>query len=107
MNDFKQWLLDTYTHNEVADIARHGCSGGVAGMIYLEETVALYRKFADAIHVSVRDFKDATGKLPQFVVHDIDHFECFSNNIVWFAAKWFAHEITQGEYIELSEVNYV
>jgi hypothetical protein len=100
MNDFKQWLLDTYTHNEMVDIARHGCSGGVAGLIYYEETSALYRRFADAIHAAIREYKDAIGEIPQFIVQDVDHFESFSNTIVWFAAEWFAHEITQGEYIE-------
>ena len=100
MNDFKQWLLDTYSHNELADIARHGCSGGVSGMIYLEQTSVLYRRFADAIHVAVREYKDATGELPQFIVQEIDDFGTFSNSMVWFAAEYFAQEITQGEYIE-------
>jgi hypothetical protein len=99
MNDFKQWLLDNYSHNQLVDIARHGCSGGVGGMIYLEETAALYRRFADAIHAAVREYKDATDEPPQSIVHDLDHFECFCNSMVWFAAEWFAHEITQGEYI--------
>ena len=100
MNNFKQWLLDTYTHNELADIARHGCSGGVAGLIYYQETSALYRKFSNAIHGAVREYKDATGELPQFIVHDLNDFQSFSNTMVWFAAEWFAHQITGGEYIE-------
>ena len=100
MNDFKQWLLDTYTHNELVDIAQHGCSGGVSGLIYYEETSALYRKFAHALHDAVREYKDATGELPQFIVQDVDHFESFSNTMVWFAAEFFANEITHGDYIE-------
>ena len=107
MNEFKQYLIDNYDHNTLADIARHGCSGGVAGLIYYKETSALYGKFAHAIHGAVREYKDATGELPQFIVQEVDHFESFSNTMVWFAAEWFAQEITEGEYIELSEVNYV
>ena len=107
MNDFKQWLLDTYTHNELVNMARHGCSGGVGRMIYFRETSDLYAKFAESIHDAVREYKIATGEFPQFILQDFDNFESFSNTMVWFAAEWFAHEITQGEYIELSEVNYV
>ena len=100
MNDFKQWLIDSYTHNELAGIARHGCTGGVSGMIYLGQTSDLYAKFALSIHDAVREYKDATGEFPQFILQDFDNFESFSNSMVWFASEWFAHEITQGEYIE-------
>ena len=99
MNEFKQYLIDNYDHNTLADIARHGCSGGVSGMIYYEQTSALYRKFAHALHDAVREYKIATGELPQFIVQELDDFGSFSNSMVWFAAEYFAHEITQGEYI--------
>ena len=100
MNEFKQWLLDNYSHNELADIARHGCSGGVSGMIYYSETEELYKKFGAAIHEAVAEYKAATGELPDYVTQDLDHFRSFAGSIVWFAAEWFAHEITGGEYIE-------
>ena len=100
MNEFKQYLIDNYDHNTLADIARYGCSGGVAGLIYYEETSALYRKFAHALHGAVSEYKIVTGELPQFIVQEVDHFESFSNQMVWFAAEWFAQEITRGEYIE-------
>ena len=100
MNEFKQYLIDNYDHNTLADIARYGCSGGVGGLIYYEETPALYGRFAHALHDAVREYKLATGKLPQFIVQEVDHFESFSNQMVWFAAEFFAHEITQGKYIK-------
>ena len=100
MNEFKQYLIDNYDHNTLADIARYGCSGGVAGLIYYTETEALYSKFAHAIHDALREYKMATGEFPQSIVQEVDHFESFSNSLVWFAAEWFAHQITGGEYIE-------
>ena len=103
MNDFKQWLLDYHTHNEIVNMARHRF-GGVSRMIYFEETSDLYAKFADSIHDAVREYKDATGEFPLCIVQDFDNFKSFCNTMVWFAAEWFAHEITQGEYIE--ELNY-
>ena len=100
MNEFKQYLIDNYDHNTLADIARYGCSNGVCGLIYIEETSDLYAKFAESIHDAVREYKIATGEFPQFILQDFDNFQSFSNSMVWFASEWFAHEITQGEYIE-------
>ena len=100
MNEFKQYLIDNYDHNTLADIARYGCSGGLSGMIYFRETSALYRKFADALHDVPREYKISAGEFPHSIVQGVDHYESFSNTLVWFAAEYFAHEITQGEYIE-------
>jgi hypothetical protein len=100
MNEFKQWLLDNYSHNELADIARHGCSGGVGGMVYYSETKELYTKFAEAIHKAVYEYIENIGEHPSNVIEEIGDFRSFANWMVWFAAEWFAHEITGGEYIE-------
>ena len=40
-NDFTQWLSDNYDQNSLADMANHGCTGGVSGMIYYTETEAI------------------------------------------------------------------
>lgn len=99
-NQFKQWMIDNYDHNELADIANHGCTGGVGGMIYYTETVALYKRFADDLHAIVAEYHDAVGEWPRYVTDELGDFTRFANAIVWFAAEWVAHELTQGEYIE-------
>ena len=101
MNEFKQYLLDNYDHNTLADIANHGCAGGVSGMIYYTETESLYSKFAHAIHEAINEYMDATGEQPLHVVtDDLNDYHSFANSMVWFATEWFAHQITGGEYIE-------
>ena len=100
MNQFKQWMIDNYEHNQLADIANHGCSGGVSGMIYYTENEALYKRFSDDLHKIVEEYRDATGENPRYVSDELGDFVRFANAMVWFAAEWIAHELTQGEYIE-------
>lgn len=99
-NTFKQWLLDNYDHNTLADMANHGCTGGIGGLIYYKETCALYDQFKESLHSTLNDYKDATGEWPQYVVDELGDDVCFANALVWFAAEWIAQNITQGEYVE-------
>ena len=97
-NAFITWLKYNYSQNELADIANHGCSGGVGGMIYYTETEAIYRKFAHELHDILADYKDQVGNFPDYVTDELGHFPSFANAVVWLCSEMVAHEITQGEY---------
>ena len=97
---FKQWLVSEYDHNQLADIANHGCTGGVSGMIYYKETFDLYQQFSASLHEILSEYKDATGEWPKYVTDELGDDVRFANALVWFAAEWVAHEITQGEYAQ-------
>ena len=97
-NEFKTWLKDNYSHKELADIAKYGCSGGVGGMIYYTETGAIYRKFAHELHDILADYKDQVGNFPDYVTEELGHFPSFANSVVWLCVEMVAQEITQGEY---------
>ena len=99
-NTFTQWLQDNYSHNELADIANHGCTGGVSGMIYYKETENLYAEHQQALHEILQDYKDNFGAWPQYVTDDLGDCVRFANAMVWFCAEYVAQEITQGEYVE-------
>jgi len=99
-NEFKTWLKDNYSHNELADIANHGCSGGVGGMIYYNETEAIYHKYAHELHQIISQYEDDTGELPQYVIGELCVFSSFANAVVWLCAEMVAQEITQGEYLK-------
>jgi len=103
MSNFREYLKENYGHNELADIANHGCSGGISGMIYYSDCIRLYTKFADDIHEIMGQYCDETGeKYPEYVAKELQHFGGFACAALWFAAEWVAHEITQGEYVELA-----
>jgi hypothetical protein len=97
-NEFKTWLKDNYSHNELADIANHGCSGGVGGMIYYRETEAIYKKFSFDLHEILEEYRDNVGTFPDYVISELGNSHSFANAVVWICAEMVAQEITQGEY---------
>jgi hypothetical protein len=98
MNNFKQWIIDNYSHNEMADMANHGCTGGVSGMIYYPETEAIYKKFSHELHEILDDYRDQVGEWPDYVTKELGHFQSFSNAVLWFCAEFVSQELTQGIY---------
>lgn len=99
-NAFTQWLQDNYTQNELADMANHGCTGGVGGMIYYTETEELYKRFSSELHDILDNFKDQVGEWPDYVVRELGHYPSFCNSVVWFCSEFIAQELTQGIYDE-------
>lgn len=102
---FKTYMQKTYTHNELADIAQHGCESGCATtMIYYSDTVALFDQYRDDLFEIMADWMDETGQdntnLPDYVAKRNGTFTLFANAVVWFCADLIAYEITQGEYID-------
>ena len=100
MNTFTQWLQDNYSHNELADMANHGCTGGVSGMIYYTETTDLYKRFSESMHIMLNQYKEETGEWPKYVLDSLGDDVQFANALVWFAAEWIAYNLTHGEYVE-------
>ena len=102
-NTFKTWMLATYEHNELADIANHGCESGCAGgMIYYSETTELFLQFRDELFDIMSEAAADTGAdsvLPVYVQKNSDTFTSFANAVVWYCAELVAYEATQGEYI--------
>lgn len=97
-NSFQQWMVETYSHNEMADMANHGCAGGVGGMIYYTETANLYKRFAEELHEIVAEYHEQVGQWPSYVSDELGDFVRFANVMVWFCAEWVANEETRGEY---------
>ena len=101
--NFHKFMTENYSHNELADIANHGCSGGVSGMIYYSDCIKLYGEYAGDIHEIIGQYCDATGeKYPEYIAKELQHFGGFATAALWFAAEWVAQEITHGEYVELA-----
>lgn len=97
-NKFKQWLVDNYEQNTLADMANHGCAGGIGGLIYYTETKAVYRQFAEDLHEILNEYRDQVGEWPDYVTSELGDFVRFANAVVWFCAEFMAQELTQGIY---------
>lgn len=102
-NTFKSWLLSTYEHNELADIATHGCAScAPSGMIYYTETEDIFNKYKEELFKIMSEYQDGTGQqwFPEYVLKNSETWTGFCNSVVWFCAEVLAYEATQGEYIE-------
>ena len=49
-NIFKQHMLNTYRHYELADMANRGADTGYHGLIWTTDIVALYEQYKEALH---------------------------------------------------------
>ena len=85
-------MADTYSVEELADIAAHGCEGGVNGMIYYNETTDLYNEYADDLHAIVGEWQEQTGMMPISITENLDNGKMFRNAIVWVSAQLVAGE---------------
>jgi hypothetical protein len=94
MKTFEQYLTENYTTTELQDIARHGCQGGVPGMIYYKETSALYDEYAEDLHDIVDIFISEQGYFPEFISKNIGSKSLFYNAMVWFCAEITAMNLT-------------
>jgi hypothetical protein len=93
----KQYLIDNYTHDELADVARHGCSGGFGDFIYYCDTIRHFEQFKDDCFECLAEYREVAGDHANINMED---YTRFANSMIWFAVEWYANEITQGEYIK-------
>ena len=97
--NIKEWL-----HKEekeevflIKDISKHGCSGGVCGIIYYNETVKFHddheREIWDLLHeYAQNEGEKLIDKVAQ-VSKDVGSLTQLKNELVWWAVEVRAHEI--------------
>ena len=91
---FKQWLKDTYAIEELKEIAEYGCESGVAGgMVYYNETCALYDKHAEELHDVLWHYEKDFGVLPEYIIKHLGDLTGFKNAMVWFVAEFYAQDM--------------
>ena len=81
----------------IADIANHGCAGGVSGLTYYAETTAFHDHHQEEIWQLVQDQADAAGlKKGEYLQHispDPGSLTQLTNDLVWFAVEVRAQEL--------------
>ncbi len=95
----KDWLLEGQKEKIflISDIAKHGCSGGVSGLIYYNETLAFYDDHEDEIWKVLTDAADAAGICNGLMLHNICKnpfsLTTLKNDMVWFAVEATAQDL--------------
>lgn len=107
---FEAWMKQQYSHNQLADIANHGCAAGWPGLTYYSETTELYEQYKESIWVLLQEHADESGygSVMEMLSQGNSSASCvdpmtFENHLVWFASELIAWRLTQGECLEDDE----
>ena len=83
----------------ISDIAKYGCSGGVAGLTYYKETCAFYDKHKTEIWDLLYDMSEDQNFSIPFLISDFNGArqvtceDSFKNLLVWWAVEHVARDI--------------
>ena len=93
MGKIKDWLAQGEKDESflISDIAKHGCSGGVPGLTYYNETAAFYDAHEDEVWQELTDAANAAGILNGLMLYNIckdpSSLRILKNDLVWFAVE--------------------
>ena len=94
--NIKEWI-QAKGREEIADIAKHGCRGGVSGVIYYSETSKFYDDHVIEIWGMLEDAADQEGQTLAEKVYsltkDEESYRTFKNQLVWWAVEVRAQEL--------------
>ena len=95
----KEWLYQQESENIflVKDVADHGCSGGVGGLLYYRETVKFHddheEEIWDMLYTQATDEGLKVMDLIARVAKDAGSITQLKNQLVWYAVEVRAQEI--------------
>ena len=93
MTTINSWLLQGEKDENflISDIAKHGCAGGIGGLIYYSETASFYDEHEDEIWTILSDEADAAGIKNGLMLYNIckepTSMRTLKNDLVWFAVQ--------------------
>lgn len=81
----------------ISDIAKHGCSGGVPGLVYYSETTAFHDYHHGEIWSLLKEHADAAGiqngSMLTHISRDPTSLTTLVNDLVWWAVEIRAQEL--------------
>lgn len=96
----KLYVKEQYELGELRDIANHGCSGGVGGLVYYSDTTDFYNKWHDGIWSLLAEMADSMGEknimslIASFGgAQHICNEQTFKNLVVWAAVEELASQL--------------
>jgi len=91
--NFKTYMQEVYSIEELNDIANHGCASGCAStMIYYSDTSALYNEYQDDLHEIINEHAECVGEFPSYITNNFGDTVQFRNAVVWFCAELIAYD---------------
>ena len=109
MTTINSWLLQGQKEESflISDIAKHGCAGGIGGLVYYNETASFYDEHEDEIWTILSDEADAAGIANGLMLYNIckepTSMRVLKNDLVWFAVQVAAQELIDNLEEELRD----
>ena len=102
-SNFYTYMQDNYEVDELNNLAEHGAQGGISGMIYYSEIVALYDFYKNDIwDLAYEGAEDAGINVMEYIASfngakNVGGDVQFKNLLVWYAAETIARHIIYGD----------
>lgn len=99
MKTIKEWVLESYERQEIEDITKHGCCGGIGGLIYYTETVAFHDEFEEQIWDRLHyDAEEQDLTIMELIASfnaqkDVGSMTQLKNLLTWYAVESVCNEI--------------
>ncbi len=97
---FREWMLQEYTMEEIADIAQYGCASGFSHLTYYSDTNLLYDKHDEEIWDMLTNCTEDFGYKHELeliaMLNGAEHVHdtmSLKNLLVWYIAEETAHNI--------------
>ena len=107
--NIKEWLRKGEKEDIflISDIAKHGCSGGVSGLIYYRETRAFHDEHEEEIWDLVAEYAENEGcKLMELVYRitkNAGSITQLKNDLVWWAVEVRAQELQVEDAVSVGQ----
>ena len=102
MGSIEKWLREGQQDEQflISDIAKHGCEGGIGGLIYYDEVVAFYAAHEANIWEILVEAAEAAGEpvlkmVSDLIADKVTSTTTFKNYVVWLAVEIKAQELME------------
>jgi hypothetical protein len=99
----KEWMKSEYDQTKIEDIVKHGCSGGIGGLIYYSETIAFHDLHDEEIWDMLYDDAESEGITIMELIasfggqKDVGSMNQLKNLLCWYAVEREARAIVDEE----------
>lgn len=95
------WIKKNLDKDQIVEIVRTGCQGGVNGLIYYPQTTKLYNRFHDEIWQLLFEAANTSGQTClEFIAQLggnalVSHDDAFKQFLVWYAVEQICYDSLQ------------
>ena len=102
--DFKDWMRESFSKDELGDMVNHGVDGGFHDLTYYSDTVRIFEEFKEEIFDALVEDAESGGYRNIYdLLKDFNQshmpggYDQFANQLTWYMAERTARELLDME----------